>query len=97
MIIPNNISTPMITSSSHETEICPNCKKIENKIEVCGHCGYKYPLNKDFSFLIISIIFLILLFIIYIAITCAMWFEDSYSLFEILQYQWNWIKTLKIW
>lgn len=26
-----------------ETPRCPNCSKVEHKVEHCASCGYKYP------------------------------------------------------
>lgn len=47
---------------------CPNCKKAEDKIEVCKNCGYVYKQENEsvfefiFYIIIICIFFWIILF-----------------------------------
>lgn len=60
-IIPIFIPTP--------EPVCPKCGKPENKVEVCGRCGFKYPTNEPGW---IGIMILIILFIIVIALGGAL-------------------------
>lgn len=90
-----------IQQPSREPEECPSCHKTEDIIEVCAHCGYKYPEGKDdlngWHFL--WVIFLAM-FSGYILITLGSWTFANYSnqsLVEIIQDQWHWLPTLRIW
>jgi hypothetical protein len=98
MLIPTgDNSIPLMHIPSENINYCSNCKKEENKIVVCGHCGYKY-VEQNATVLDIFIVVTIIIFLFWALGTLLFWFADTgYSLLEVLQKQLCWALTLKLW
>ena len=98
MIIPTgNNSSPLMYVPSSNINYCPNCKKEENKIVICGHCGNKY-VEQNPTILDIFIVVSIIIFFFWALGTLLFVFaETDYSLVDVLQKQLRWALTLKLW
>lgn len=88
--------TPIIINQNEE--VCPNCGKPEEIIEVCKHCGHEYEyeslsVKEKIIFALFVIVF------IWVMITLFEWLFfnfDNESLFEIIKSQYDWITSLRI-
>lgn len=81
---------------------CPQCGGVENKKEVCAHCGYEYEEQKisfwwQYLFLL-AVIILGVIFVGWFLWTMMEWFHGAGdSLLEVLLHQWRWAKNLRVW
>lgn len=95
---------PIIIPVNHEPNRCPKCERIENKIEVCKHCGHEYEESElTAADIILAIVFIAV--IVWIVCTVIFWLAQSEttwyrpnpkSLFEVIESQWEWLKNLKV-
>ena len=91
-------TTPIIVPVDTEKPKCPSCKKPENRIITCSHCGYRYPdgfTAKDF-------IIAVLIFStgIWLLATMLTWMTSKReTLIDVLISQYEWIIDLfgRIW
>ena len=89
---------PIIIPASDPVR-CPECGKVEKKIEVCAHCGHEYkkePLTTFENILAPILLVLIGVFVVWFVVTVAEWFVSDHSLVEVLKSQWDWAKGLRI-
>lgn len=82
---------------------CPHCNQDELRIEVCGHCGYKYEPDKgDRGSAILGsmVILCIVLFVAIFIVTMLHWlfpFEGHPTLLAVLKDEWAWLISLRLW
>ena len=75
--------TPIITPNvSSEEEVCPNCWKPEDIVEVCKHCRYEYEDDSDISFwdviIMAVVLFLVIAAIFMFFIPLLNWLSDEH-------------------
>lgn len=88
---------PILFYRNNEKERCPNCGCEEDKKTVCNKCGHVYE-EENPGCLFIMVFAVILLILIWFAATILDWlfgFND-YSLVEVLEHQWRWLKHLRV-
>ena len=87
-----------------EEDVCPNCGKPEEIIEVCKHCKHEYEEDEDFNITWWDITSVILFFIWILWIICILFdwlfmadrgYSYKNSLREELSEQVEWFKDIK--
>ena len=80
-----------------ENDKCHNCGKDEDLITICSHCGAEQ--EDDSSFIPIIIACFVAVFIIWFGVTILAWTmfnRNNNSLLEILMFQLEWIRNLRV-
>jgi len=90
---------PIIIPVQNEAT-CPKCGKEEKIVELCDHCGYEYPKCENFTCLETIMFVLVIIVLIFVcfwfAWTVIDWLACNQTLLEILQQQWLWISSKRI-
>jgi len=94
--------TPIVVPIYHSDPRCPNCDKIEDKKEVCKHCGYEYPPDSEPTILLVLAVVAAFIIGIWMLVTLLVWLGENYSggestLLEILRSQWDFVRKLRVW
>jgi hypothetical protein len=104
MIIPQIGNQPMlIIPDSQDKDNCPKCKKEEEIVSCCKHCGYVYEEEEaGGSMLVVFFIFMFfILLVAYVLTTIGTWLfsvdMEGYSLKDVLILQWEWLKKIRVW
>ena len=93
---------PIFIPHNTEPSKCPKCRRNENIVEVCRHCGYEYE-ESDWTWRDVLITVCIVVVGFWLLITVLYWFFQSgnyygdKTLVEIIVSQWNWLTKLRIW
>lgn len=61
---------PIIIPVTKKEYRCPNCNKIEKKIETCAHCNYHYPEEKTpwWAWVLVPIVLLVMFVVLMLII-----------------------------
>jgi len=93
---------PIIIPTHYEEEVCPQCKKEEDRAEICNHCGYKYPEEEGTSWYEYVVGSGIILIALWGIVTVILWLAESMAsydpptLIEVIKAQYEFITSLKI-
>jgi len=66
---------------------CPKCKKIEDTVLLCRHCGYEYPEEegitwKEGIFIIVALVLGVLVFMFVVNIIAEWFMHDNITLVQ---------------
>ena len=84
---------------NNEPDRCPKCHEVENIKEVCCHCGYEYTDEKTAwwkTAIAICAGTTIVVIIVWALVIIGQWLEGSDTLFEVLNEEWEWLKSRRI-
>ena len=86
--------------SHFETPHCPGCRKAENRVVVCSHCGHRYAPGKDRIFSRLeTFLWLVLAPLgVWAFVTVLYWIAfEKPSLLEVVISQYEYVKSLRVW
>lgn len=92
--------TPVIVPIHTEPSRCPSCRHDEETKTVCKHCNYEYP-ESGMTATDLGVVIVVIAVSIWFVLTIFTWLATSTyentTLAEVLQWQWNWLTSLRLW
>jgi len=78
-------------------EHCPQCRIKEDKKVVCRNCGFEYKNENNLTSFEKFLVFLFFVFFSWFFVTLLYWLIEEPCLLDVLQSQWQWVLSKRIW
>jgi hypothetical protein len=99
----SNTIRPVIVPYDDTPARCPECGRDEETKTVCVHCGYEYEeepttvKEKLLALVVVVVVLWLIITIVWWLCESVVSFHEPRTLLQIINAQWHWIRSLRVW